>query len=231
MGKCGFLLVFITASYNVAGQSTNDVTCPAADTSIACEQRRQLDEIWVDMNKSSSALVDDVMEAPKKAEEMGCLDQLKQIDLSVVTVDPRSIWSTVYAALKDRIVNRACTAINDAVNEQTARLNNRLEAPMGLGSVAIQQSGTGNGLDNFTRTRVRITDEDARREVVRDTLGVYPTIQSQSDTDIKIREDRETRVGTSDRERRTAEQEDLERVLDFNRLWKKDTDGDSNDGN
>lgn len=212
----------ILASTAIAEETDGDAVteaCPAENDSIACQQRRQLDAIWVDMNKTSSQLIDDIIEEPGTAEEMGCLDNLKRLDLSIVTVDPASIWTTLYASLKDSIINRGCNAIQSKINEQSARLAGRLEAPYGLGSIRLQQGRSSNGLTDLSRTRAVITNEQARQAVVTETLGVYPAPSSQSYTDHRLRNVNVDKPNARKGVVINPAKEKIESVLNFNRLW------------
>ena len=199
--------------------------CSESDKSISCDQKRQVEEIWVDMNKSYTQLADEVISNPSSAMESGCLDGIMQMDLSIITVDPKGIWSSVYAGIKDELMNLACNAAEKEVNEATAFLDAKLEAPMGLGNASVGRSGRVSGFNDVSNTRVEMTDTEAQREVVSEVFGEYPKVNRRRWTEQQVERRRVNDVGVSTRSRRTENEEKVEDVLDLNRIF------DSNESN
>lgn len=224
------LTLLSTQAYSQTSVSSQSSNCAGGDDSIACQQKRELDAIWVDMNKSSMDVIDTVMTDPGKAREMGCLDNIRSLDLSVFTIDINGLWTSLYSALKDQLMDRVCDAIDQKVNEELNRLTFQLEAPMGLGEISLGRGSNANSLDDFGRVRARITNEEARRAVVEEVLDEQPRLGMQPITTKNVQNSREVELGVDDRTRVRKDAEELEKkIKSFKSLFKKDGDND-NDG-
>lgn len=218
--KITILLSNLCVFGNVAATTTS---CPETDDSFACQQRRAMNETWVYMNQSTSEMIDTIIEEPGKAIDMGCLDRLSQIDLNIFTIDPRAIWGDLTAGIMDTIRDFACTAIEDKYNEYAERLNVTLEAPLGLGSVELGTSGFVDDSDDFTETRVRLSNEEARSKVIQEVLGEYPSPYRSRNAERELDQLRIDAEGTSDRQRVDKDEESIKRVFDINSLFRAKT--------
>ena len=208
------------------GEANNALSCPSGDDSIACKHKEQVEAIWVDMNKSATYLTDELIQNPDSAIEAGCLNDIMQVDLSVITVDPYGIWNSVYAGLKDQLMNMACSAVEDKLNEASAYLDAKLEAPMGLGSVSLGQSGRANSFSDLQESRVYMNDREAQEAVVEKVFGEYPRVNQRRWTEQEIEQRRIENGGPSTRSRRSAQEEKVRSVLNVNRIF-----GESDKGN
>ena len=216
------LLASIVFSEIAIAQESDAFGCADSDTSIACSQKNQVQEIWTDMNKSFSYLTDELIQNPSSAIEAGCLNDINKVDINAIAIDPKSIYSGIYAALKDQILNKAYDAINDKINEASSYLDQRLEAPMGIGSVAISSRGTSDvqSFSDIASSRSRLTNREATSEAVQEVFGEYPKINRRDWTDQSIEEIKIEARGVNTRSQRTEDQERLDSLLDLDRLFK-----------
>tara|TARA_R110001583_G_scaffold176714_1_gene331511 strand:- start:3776 stop:4465 length:690 start_codon:yes stop_codon:yes gene_type:complete len=225
--KFKFLAVSIALSCLVNNANASSVyDCEDGDDSLACRQKENIEEIWVDMNQSASTVVDDIMTAPEAAVEAGCLDDIRSIDLSVMTVDPYSLWSEIYSSLKDQLTSQVCSAVEDKINEQTEKLDTTLEAPLGLGEVSVSNSYDINSFDELTETRVKLTNDEAKKDVVESVFGSSTVRSAKHFTEKSMDRVYLEKNGTTKRAVRTSEEEELESALDFNRLWSTESETD-----
>lgn len=218
------LLPTSTTAQESVENSGGAFSCPEGDDSIACHQKKQVEEIWIDMNQSVSTLTDELVTNPDKAIEAGCLDDIMQLDLSVITVDPYGVWNTVYAGLKDELMNMACSAVEEKLNEATAYLDLKLEAPMGLGSVSLGQSGHAQSFSDAQDARVHMNNNEARDEVINQVFGEYPRVNQRQWTEQSIERRRIENGGPSNRARRDKKEESLRSVLNINNVFNDDED-------
>ncbi len=174
------------------------------------------------MNKSFSYLTDDLIQNPSSAIDAGCLNDINKVDINAIAIDPKSIFSGIYAALKDQILNKACDAINDKVNEATSYLDQRLEAPMGIGSVSVSTRGSSDvqSFSDIASSRSRLTNREATSEAVQEVFGEYPRITRRDWTDQSVEEIKVEARGVDTRSQRTEDQERLDSLLDLDRLFK-----------
>jgi hypothetical protein len=185
------------------------------------QQKEQLNAIQVDMQKSYKSLVDEVTTVPQKVEDSGCLDGLLSIDTSIFVIDPASIWTALYAGLKDQLLNRVCNAAEEYANEATALLEFKLEAPLGIGSIGISQGNRVRDWDNLIDdSRVVLTNEEAadivNNEVYNgDTLSV-PRSKAWTGNDISL-QGVETRQESRIREK--EQKESLKGLLNIKNIW------------
>lgn len=201
--------------------------CPEGDESFACKQKENVDAIWVDMNKTASNVVDNIMTAPESAAQAGCLDDIRSINTSIMTVDPFSIWSEVYQGIKDQLITQVCSAVEDRINEQTTKLAFTLEAPLGLGSVGVDQSYDIETFDELTNTRVQLSNREAKNKVVGDVFGDYTVPTAKHFTEKSMDKEFLETQGVSKRADRNKAEENIESIIDFNRLWKKESGNES----
>lgn len=145
-----------------------------AQTSIAEQQRQQVQTLLADMNQSAKDVADTVISEPQSAIDAGCLSSIQGIDLSVFSVDFTNIWGALYNTIKDQIVNSACTAATDWVNNQTAALDTTLQAPFGLGSISVSQGSALNDWQSALSTDVEMDNTELATQVTTDTLGTVP---------------------------------------------------------
>ena len=216
------LLASVAFSELAIAQEEDAFGCAESDTSIACSQKNQVQEIWTDMNKSFSYLTDDLIQNPSSAIDAGCLNDTNKVDINAIAIDPKSIFSGIYAALKDQILNKACDAINDKVNEATSYLDQRLEAPMGIGSVSVSTRGSSDvqSFSDIASSRSRLTNREATSEAVQEVFGEYPRITRRDWTDQSVEEIKVEARGVDTRSQRTEDQERLDSLLDLDRLFK-----------
>jgi len=216
------LLASVAFSELAIAQEEDAFGCAESDTSIACSQKNQVQEIWTDMNKSFSYLTDDLIQNPSSAIDAGCLNDINKVDINAIAIDPKSIFSGIYAALKDQILNKACDAINDKVNEATSYLDQRLEAPMGIGSVSVSTRGSSDvqSFSDIASSRSRLTNREATSEAVQEVFGEYPRITRRDWTDQSVEEIKVEARGVDTRSQRTEDQERLDSLLDLGRLFK-----------
>jgi hypothetical protein len=203
--------------------------CPDSDDSLACQQKSQIEAIWVDMNQSANTLVDDIMTFPESAVEAGCLDNIRSIDISILTIDPLSIWTDIYSSLKDELISQVCSAVEDKVNELSAELETDLEAPLGLGSISITSGYSIDTFSELTDTRVKLTNSEAKEEVVESVLGDYSVPRHQKYTEKAMNDAYFEDNGTYRMIERTEDEEKIETMLNLNRLWSTDEDEDGDD--
>lgn len=202
-------------------------SCPEGDDSIACKQKAQIEEIWVDMNKSATYLTDELVQNPQSVIEAGCLDGIMQMDLSVITIDPYGIWNTVYAGIKDQLINMACSAVQDKINEATEYLETKLEAPMGLGSVSLQQRGRVDSFSEIQESRVLMDNSEAKNTVIKEVFDEYPRVRRRQSTEQQIDQRRVQNGGKSTRTQRNENEEKVQAILDVDRIFNnKDEKGD-----
>ena len=93
MPKAALYLIVATTLFG------SNISVGEEESTIAENQRQQVDNIIVDMNSSARAVVDTVVSDPQKAIDGGCLDGIQGIDLSVMSVDVTDIWGAVYLSL------------------------------------------------------------------------------------------------------------------------------------
>jgi hypothetical protein len=196
--------------------------CTAKPDSLVCKQQEDIERIWVDMNQSVDFVVDDVMAIPTKAVDAGCLDELRKFDLSIITVDPYSIWSDIYADIKDKLLSLSCTAVEDGIRKQTEKLKGKLEAPYGLGSVSLREGSYINSLEDVSHTRVILSNEAAKRKVVDEVFRGKTVPEVKRFTERKMSADFLEKNGTIKRIEKRERQETIEDTIDFDRLWKKE---------
>ena len=96
-----------------------------ATPSIADQQKAQVQTLLADMNQSAKDVADTVISNPQNAIDAGCLSGIQGVDLSVFTIDFTNIWGAIYTTVKDKIVNQACTASTDWVNNQASSASSR----------------------------------------------------------------------------------------------------------
>ena len=65
------------------------------------DQKAKLERIGVDMNQSGKELYDTFTSNPQKVVESGCLDNMRNIGLDIIVIDPANLLGALYAALKD----------------------------------------------------------------------------------------------------------------------------------
>jgi len=145
-----------------------------ATPSIADQQEAQVQTILADMNQSAKDVADTVISDPQNAIDGGCLSGIQGIDLSVFSIDFTNIWGALYSSIKDQIINQACTASTDWVNNQTSALDTTLQAPFGLGSISVSQGSALNDWQSALSADVEMDSTELATQVTTDTLGQVP---------------------------------------------------------
>ena len=149
-------------------------------TSIAAQQKEQLEYVIADINASAKTVVDTVVSEPQKAIDGGCLSNIQGIDLSVMSVDPTDIWGAVYSSIKDNLLSMACSAATDWANEQTAQLDLVLETD--IGNIELGQGSRISDWQSVQRTDVELSNDEVAEKVTTETLGDLPAIPSATGT-------------------------------------------------
>jgi hypothetical protein len=182
-------------------------------SSIADAQKQQVEAILVDMNQSAQDVAG-LIDEPQSAWDAGCLDDLMSVDLSVFTIDFTNIWGALYQTMKDQIVNMACSAATDWVNQQTQQLQTQLQAPFGLGGISITQ-GTGiNEWQSAVTGNVELDNTELNQQVSTATLGTIPAAIPPN-TAPKAMFDN----GTTPVQNREALEGQIEEMLDVRQLF------------
>lgn len=185
----------------------------AADT-IAEQQAEQIEQILVDMNQSAKEVADTVISDPQNAIDAGCLDDIQGIDLSVFTVDFTNIWGPLYQQIKDQLINAACSASTDWVNQQTAMLDGTLTAPLGLGSISISQGSAVDEWQSVVATDVEMDSAELIDQVSTDTLGKIPGVGTIGGSTNRVSSQKQT--PSSDKSEYEAK---IKEMLDVKQLW------------
>lgn len=141
---------------------------------IAEQQKQKVDELLAQMNQSAKEVADDVISDPQNALDAGCLSGIQGIDLSVFSVDFTNIWGALYNNVKDSILNSACSAATDWVNNQTAALETQLQMPFGLGGITVTQGTAISEWQSKSTTDVQMTNAELNTKVTTGTLGKVP---------------------------------------------------------
>lgn len=102
----------------------------------------------------------------------GCLDNISSLDISMISMDPTSMWQQAYKQIKDKIMNHACSAVQDELDKQLRNINEQLKLPYGLGSINI---GIGGGIDNDWSSNIDtsppLTDAEVENEVQKEVYN------------------------------------------------------------
>jgi len=186
----------------------------AEAATLAEDQTEQINQLLVELNKSSKEVADDVISTPQTASDAGCLDGIQGIDLSVFSVDFANIWGALYNTVKDQIVNSVCEASSDWVNDQASVLDTNLEAPLGLGSITIDQGSAINDWQSVVTADVELSNAELATQVTTDTLGQVPAPSIVSGAIKKA----ETSEQTPGHDKEQLEEE-LENMLDIGTLF------------
>lgn len=160
-------MVLIISSFSFSGYCL-------ATPSIADQQKAQVQTLLADMNQSAKDVADTVISNPQNAIDAGCLSGIQGVDLSVFTIDFTNIWGAIYTTVKDKIVNQACTASTDWVNNQASALDTTLQAPFGLGSISVSQGSALNDWQSALSADVTMDSTELATKVTTDTLGQVP---------------------------------------------------------
>lgn len=95
----------------------------------------------------------------------GCLDNISNIDISMISMDPSSMWQQAYKQIKDKIINQACSAVQDELAKQLVNINDQLELPYGLGSINIGTSSGANTWNSAIDNTPKLTEAEVENEV------------------------------------------------------------------
>lgn len=198
-----YLLLFVMLYSNVA-----------IAASIAEQQQTQISDILTDMNQSAKEVADTVISNPQNAIDAGCLNNIMGIDLDVFAVDLTNIWSTIYGTIKSQIVDSACSASNDWVNQQTSVLDQSLEAPMGLGSISISQGSAIDEWQSVSTTDVELNNNEITTHVSTDVLGEVPMPSVINNAPSTV-----SNSDTSPAQNTNDLEDEMENMLDLGKLW------------
>lgn len=233
------LVVWFITSFNVQAQvqpgasgAAGSGACPASNTSFKCQQRRQVEAIWVDLNQSLGSTIEAFTGDPGTVFESGCLDDIASINFSIIRVDPASIWTELYNTLKDELINRTCSVLEDKINEHREALNLTLSAPFGLGSISIGEGTDIESTRDIFRFQQRKSNDAVRREVVERVFGGRATAPSRdfSENRLKLPSGKAV-VGPESRAKRTEKEESITKFVDLNKLWGKKPNQEQQDQN
>lgn len=120
------------------------IECSEDDQSPACRYQSKQKEFLTTLQQTSLGAFDQVIEAPMKAKDAGCLSQINSIDLSVFVVDPMSLLDSVFNKVVSDLSDMACKVIDKKIQEKTSFLTKQYEAPFGLGAVTLSSVKTDN---------------------------------------------------------------------------------------
>lgn len=210
------------------------ISSVAAESGVGKEllekQQKQMDELLVDMNKTGKDLYDEITNEPQGVVESGCLGSIRDIDLSVVPIDPMGILGAVYAAIKDQITDLSCSAAKDFAEQANNELTGKLETPFGI--VSLEASNNPSEDQGIFKPNVIIDNEKVGKEVTEEVLeGVrnnsYNSSSGLNNTSIK-----EYKSNNKPRNSKDVEKK-LENVIDVNKIWGGDGEdsGGDNDNN
>lgn len=213
-----FLLLPAYKAFSLEGQELLDA------------QKAKLEAIGVDMNQSGKNLYDTFTNSPQKVAESGCLDQIRGIGVDAIVIDPMNLLGAVYAALKDEIMNQACSAATDFANALNEELNAKLELPYGIASIEIDGVGSVTGDGGVFKPDVQLDNEKVAQDVTKTVLesargGNYSSRTGLIKNSTKQILKNELKKDTSDVEKQ------LENVIDIDKIWggeKKDKDKGNN---
>ena len=182
-------------------------------------QRKQIENVMVDLNKASKDLYETMTTEPQNVVESGCLGDLRNISLDGLVVDPADLLAGVYASLKDQLYDLACNAASDFANQATEKLNASLELPYGLGKVGVSQGG-GIGTDpkNIFKTEVTIDSDEVAVDVTEGVLKDARISPYSVSRNVRELQERVGDKGTASKKRNELEK-NLEGMLDINKLF------------
>jgi hypothetical protein len=218
------LLLCFVCGYAYGQSEPSSSTCAEGNDSFRCQQGRQVRAILIDLNQSVKGSIDTFTSDPGTVFESGCLDDIASINLSIFRVDPASIWTELYNQIKDEIINRTCSVIEDKINEHRNRLNLALEAPFGLGSVSISNGTDIESSQDIFRVKQTLSNQQIRNEVIQSVFGSPPTAPVRDFSENQIQLPNIQEGDKSSQQKRTKEQESITKFIDLNKLWGKKTD-------
>jgi len=195
------------------------------------QQKETIDSMMVDLNKSGKAVYDTFTSEPMGVVESGCLSDLRGISLSAIVIDPYDIQAGIYEALKDEMYNMACSAASDKMNEITAKMEQQLELPLGMGSIGpVQGSGIGSETDNIFNTEIILDNNEAVSDITDSVLGDVRSSKYRASKNID-------KIGvkkiTTETKRLNSKElvEEVEKFLNVDTLWKGEKATDIKGGN
>lgn len=229
----GFMTSFnvqaqVEPSASSAGRSS---ACPESNTSFKCQQRRQVEAIWVDLNQSIGSTIETFTADPGTVFESGCLDDIASINFSIIRVDPASIWTELYNTLKDELINRTCSVLEDKINEHREALNLTLSAPFGLGSISIGEGTDIESTRDIFRFEQRVSNDVVRREVVDRVFGGRATAPQRDFSENRLELPNRNTTSPENRPKRSKKEESITKFVDLNKLWGKNANEDQQDQN
>lgn len=206
------------------GNNTSSSACTPSNNSFKCQQRRQVEAIWVDLNQSVGSTIKAFTADPGTIFESGCLDDIASIDFSIIRIDPASIWTDIYNSLKDELINRTCTVLQDKINEHRQALNQTLTAPFGLGSISISNGTDIESTRDIFRFNQTTSNDQVRREVVDRVFGDRATAPVRDFSENRLALPNSQTIAAPTRPKRSKDQERISKFVDLNKLWGKKAD-------
>lgn len=147
--------VLVNAVIIVLGVSANFVVAE----SFAEQQKRQMKMVKDQGVKDANALYDAFVHSPQAIYESGCLADIQEINIGIMSIGLSGLWTSLYDQLKKELFNMACSKVNeftDAINDKIiGQINAGVDSIMselndvtdgywdelGLGSIEISQGG------------------------------------------------------------------------------------------
>ena len=198
------------------------ISSVAAESGVGKEllekQQKQMDELLVDMNKTGKDLYDEITNEPQGVVESGCLGSIRDIDLSVVPIDPMGILGAVYAAIKDQITDLSCSAAKE--------LTGKLETPFGI--VSLEASNNPPEDQGIFKPNVIIDNEKVGKEVTEEVLEGVRNNRYNSSSGLNNTSIKEYKSNNKPRNSKDVEKK-LENVIDVNKIWGGDGEDSSGD--
>ena len=192
------------------------------------DQKAKLERIGVDMNQSGKELYDTFTSNPQKVVESGCLDNMRNIGLDIIVIDPANLLGALYAALKDELLNQACEAATKHANKLESKLQEKLELPYGIASVEMSDETES---DSIFQPNITIDNDKVAEDIKEGVLNQARKRGYKASDNVKFNG---TQRKFRDQEAKDSSdaKEKIENIIDVDRIWggiSKEEQGGNND--
>lgn len=214
-------------SFRMVGVSALLLLMPAsvladAGDDLVQQQKDQLEQILIDMNKTGASLYDAFTNDPIGVVESGCLGTLRDIDFDIIPIDPTNILGPLFARIKEEMRNIPCSAVADRMSKINESLNAQLEQPHELGSPGLAQiHRVGDGSGQVPIVNVEIDEQQVASDVTQDVLGsVRVTSWSVKDNVSQIHKSDSDQRNNWNKPKNSKDVDSrIEKMLDIDQLW------------
>jgi len=164
------------------------------DMTASEKQNEKINLLMESMKTAGRERINSIVVTPPSTEELGCLTNIRGIDISVFKVDPLDAWGLLYDQLKKQLYNQVCKGVSDWTNDVNTLVDNALQNPYIDYDITLDRTTDSAVWESIPTADVELTNDELDNVIATDILGktnprvvedvVFPDLNKTVDTPV-----------------------------------------------